>query len=194
MKGIKFLLVLLFISLTCTLAHATTVTFTLVSRGDNEYEYRYTLRNNTLNVAIQQVTIYFDAASYTQLHIPGSPAGWDALVVASDANFPTPVDGFYDVLAVSAGIAPESSQGDFTVRFRWLGAGSPGSQRFTVVNPRSFQTLETGLTVPAAPIPVPIPALSGWYLFLLGLLLVGAGWRWFSRYVDVRTIQVRVDV
>jgi hypothetical protein len=57
------------------------------------------------------VTIYFDAASYAQLRIFSSPAGWDALVVASDANFPTPVNGFYDVLALSAGILPGFSQG-----------------------------------------------------------------------------------
>ena len=194
MIGIKFLLVLLFTSLACPFAHATTVAFTLVSLGGNEYEYRYTLHNDTRNDAIQQVTVYFNAASYTQLRIPSSPAGWDALVVAADNNFPTPVDGFYDVLALSAGIAPGSSQGDFTVRFRWLGEGSPGPQRFTVVHPQTFQTLEAGLTVPAAPMPVPIPALSGWQLFLLGLLLVGAGMRWFSQHAAVRVMRVRTDV
>ena len=52
----------------------------------------------------------------------------------------------------------DALQGGFAVQFTWLGAGTPGAQPFEIVDPDTFQTLESGSTTV-----VPLPA-TGWLL------------------------------
>jgi hypothetical protein len=76
------------------------------------------------------------------------------------------------VLALSGGIASGGTLGGFQVQFDFLGAGAPGSQAFTVVDPFTFDNLEGGLTVATTVIPLPAAA----WLFVGGLsILVGFG-------------------
>jgi hypothetical protein len=73
-------------------------------------------------------------------------AGWDQVTVDHDLIFGIPVDGFYDALAQDSGIAVGGSVGGFSVAFDWFGVGTPGAQRFEIVDPLTFAVLDSGLT------------------------------------------------
>jgi hypothetical protein len=70
-------------------------------------------------------------------------------------------DGGYDVKALSVGIGVGQSVGGFAVRFDWLGdALVPGSQFYEIIDPDTFQPIDSGMTKL-----IPEPAT----LLLLGL-------------------------
>ena len=114
--------------------------------------------------------MYFDVGVYENLTlITPTPATWDPLVIEPD-NFLSN-DGYYDALALSAGIAPGNSLGIFSVRFDYLGGGTPGSQYFEIVDSFTFDLLDSGQTSP-----VPVPAAV--WLFGSGLIgLIGVARR-----------------
>lgn len=150
---------------------ATTVTYDLANISGNTWEYTYSVSNDTLAQDIEEFTIFFDLALYENLVATATPAGWDPLVIQPDPGLPD--DGFYDALAltVAAGIAPGGALSGFGVQFDFLGVGTPGAQPFDIVDPLTFNTLDSGTTQLAS---VPVPAAL--WLFGSGLLgLVGAG-------------------
>lgn len=148
---------------------AATITYDVTSITGNTWEYNYTVNNNTLGFNIEEFTVYFDFGVYENLSLITAPATWDPLLVEPDNFFSN--DGSYDALALNAGIAPGYSLGIFSVRFDYLGAGTPGSQYFEIVNSSTFDVLDSGRTSP-----VPIPAAV--WLFGSGLLgLIGVAIR-----------------
>ena len=109
--------------------------------------------------------MYFDLGVYENLTLITAPATWDPLLV-EPGNFLSNA-GFYDALALSAGIVPGNSLGIFSVRFYYLGAGTPGSQYFEIVDPVTFGVLDSGQTNL-----IPVPA--AFWLFGSGLIgLIG---------------------
>lgn len=130
---------------------AATVYYETTSLGGNSWQYSYTVANDTLGAPLEEVTIYFDVTLYGNLTVTASPAGWDSLVVQADTQLPA--DGFFDSLALVAGIPVLGSLGGFGVSFDYLGTGTPGAQPFDVVNPNNFQVLESGTTIAAIPLP-----------------------------------------
>ena len=147
-------------------ATATSINYDVSNITGNTWEYTYTVNNDTLGFDIDEFTVYFDFGLYESLSATATPASWDPLMVEPD-NFLSN-DGFYDALALSGGITPGSSLGSYSVRFNYLGAGAPGSQRFEIVDPFTFDVLDSGQTNL-----VPVPAAV--WLFgsgLIGLIVV----------------------
>ncbi len=68
-------------------------------------------------------------------------------------------------MALADGIALGDALGGFSVTFDYLGAGTPGSQLFSIVNPNSFDELDSGATKRSS---VPQPGT-------LPLMLAGLG-------------------
>jgi hypothetical protein len=140
---------------------ATSISYDVSNIGSNIWEYNYTVSNDTLGFNIDEFTVYFDFGLYENLSANPAPASWNPIVVGP-GNFLNN-DGYYDALALATGITPGSSLGGFSVRFNYLGAGTPGSQRFEIVDPVTFNVLDSGQTSP-----VPVPAAV--WLFCSGLV------------------------
>lgn len=146
-------------------AGATTINFTTANLTGNVWQYEYAVINDSLSSAIDEFTIYFDRDLYSNMSVVASPAGWDSIVVQPDAGIPA--DGFFDGLALGAGLAPGATAAGFAVSFEFLGAGSPGPQPFDVVDPVSFNVVDSGVTVPETATDLPEPDS----IALLGLAL-----------------------
>jgi hypothetical protein len=138
------------------------------------WRYEYFVTNDTLPTPINELTIWFDLGLMADLSNASAPAGWDSLVIQPDPLLPD--DGFYDVLALGAGIGLGETLGGFFVEFSWLGAGTPGSQLFDVVDANTFDILESGMTVlrerDPGPVDVPEPGSAG--LLLAGAMMFGS--------------------
>ena len=52
------------------------------------------------------------------------------------------------MLTLGGGILGGQSVSGFLVKFDWLGGGTPGSQLYKIVNPVTFETIDSGTTVP----------------------------------------------
>lgn len=135
-------------------AHATLIEYVATNLGGTTWEYEYTITNDTLGFDIEEFTIWFDYTLFDNLAIGPGPAGWDPLAIQPDPGLPD--DGFFDSLALAGGIASGATLGGFTVTVDYFGAGAPGAQFFEIVDPLTFATLDSGMTVQAQP-PQPIP-------------------------------------
>jgi hypothetical protein len=130
--------------LVAPLASATLISYDVSNVAGSTWRYDYTITNDTLASAIDEFTVFFDLGVYANLSVAASPASWDSLVVQPDPGLPD--NGFFDALALVTGIASNASLGGFSVRFDWLGVGSPGSQSFQIVDPVSFAVQDAGST------------------------------------------------
>lgn len=120
------------------------------------WEYTYEVTNINLiadevPAAIEEFTIWFDEGLYDNLVVTtsGVLAGeWDQIVWQPDSLLGDP--GAYDALTVgaNAGIGAGESVNGFSVAFDWLGGGTPGTQYYEIVNPDTFETIDTGYTTP----------------------------------------------
>jgi hypothetical protein len=151
-------------------ARSATISYTAMNLGGSTWEYSYTVINDTLGADLEEFTIFFDVALFENLAVTNSPNDWDSLVVQPDSGIPA--DGFFDSLALGAPIAASDSLGEFSVSFDFLGAGTPGAQLFAVVDPITFATLESGVTISSV---VPVP--GGIWLLLSGLTALIGGRR-----------------
>lgn len=132
---------------------AAVVTFTPTMITGSRWMYEYTVSATSGDPTIEEFTIYFDPVRYSDLAIASSPPGWDPLVISPDTSIPA--DGFFDALALIVGISPGTAQDGFAVSFNFLGVGTPGAQRFEIVDRTTFLTLGTGLTSEAIITPSP---------------------------------------
>src|SRR4051812_1549455 len=98
----KLILFLVVGLVTVARAYATTVAFDVVTLGTNRYEYTYKVTNDTLASDIQEFTIFFAVSQYADLSIPRPVAGWAEIIINPDLILGNPVEGFYDVLALSS--------------------------------------------------------------------------------------------
>jgi len=126
----------------------TDITYETSDLGAGRWQYIYEVANNGLTVPIEEFTIWFDYDFYTNLAVetPTTPAGWDQLVLQ-----PEPVlldDGAYDAMATGAGISLGQTLGGFVVSFDFSGIGEPGPQPYEIIDPQTFQTIDSGTTVP----------------------------------------------
>ena len=165
-KATIWLMKVLSLALLPISASATVITYTPSFLGGNQWQYDYTVASAAGDPTIDEFTIYFDPALYTNLATAATPSGWDPLVIQPDTSIPA--DGFFDELALVAGISPGDSLGGFAVSFDFLGTGAPGAQSYDIVDPNTFDTLSSGFTSTASSIPtVPEPNT----LALMGLAL-----------------------
>lgn len=116
---------------------------------------------------VEAFSVYFDWARASNIRVQASPGSWDSIAIEGDASLSA--DGFFDSLALGAGIASGATLGGFTARLNWLDAGGPGALRYTINDPMSFAALESGTTVAAAAPMAPIPEPSTWALMAFGL-------------------------
>jgi hypothetical protein len=117
--------------------------------GLGRWQYTYDVTNISLTETIEEFTIWFDFGLYDNLAIetPDPPASnWSEIVIQ-----PEPVlkdDGYFDVLALDAGIGVGQTVSGFTVSFDWFGAGDPGPQFYEIIDPATYQTIDSGYTIP----------------------------------------------
>lgn len=144
-------------------AHATSIGYTATSLGGTQWRYDYTVSNTTLAVPIAEFTLFFSVGQHAMLHDISTAPGWDVLLVQPDPAIPA--SGYLDALALAGGIHPGATATGFSVTFDYLGAGSPGAQPFSILDPVSFIELDTGITQAAA---VALPSTP--WLLLAGVL------------------------
>jgi hypothetical protein len=118
--------------------------------GSGRWQYSYDVTNISLTVPIEEFTIWFDFGLYNNLAIqtPDPPASdWSEIVLQ-----PEPVlqdDGAYDARALGLGIGIGQTVSGFAVSFDWLGdATMPGSQFYEIIDPVTFETIDSGFTIP----------------------------------------------
>ncbi len=115
----------------------------------SRWQYTYNVKNINLPAGIEELTIWFDYGLYDNLLIETQEplaSAWDELAIQ-----PEPLlgdDGFYDALSLSAPIFTGESIKGFSVSFDWLGQGLPASQFYEIINPATFQTIDSGFTTP----------------------------------------------
>jgi hypothetical protein len=116
--------------------------------GGGHWKYTYAV-SNTSPLAINELAITFGRDRYRNLRVatPNPTAGaWSELVVQPDLILQD--DGYYDALSLTGGIWPGGMVHGLSVEFDWLGGGQPGAQPFDIVDPLTFASQYSGMTVP----------------------------------------------
>ena len=140
--------------------------------SDDVWEYYYTIENNT-DFTIEQFALFFPADTYRNLVNISTVPDWDILLFNYDDGLFPEDEGFFDALALEAGIAPGATLSGFGVRFKFIGSGDFGAQLFEVYDPLNFEAgpIDSGQT-PAIAAPTQVPLPAGWSLLALGVLLL----------------------
>lgn len=148
-------------------AFALVLEFDPVIQSGSHYEYSYSLTNDE-SFDVNALTIFFEADSYQNLQILGSPADWDPLVVDPDPFFG---DGYADWATYTLPIASGETLSGFRVAFDWIGVGAGpfDSQYFEIYDPNTFDLLISGDTIRSSSPPVEVPEPSMLWLLLTGL-------------------------
>ncbi len=158
-------LAMLILALSMPLFAMPTIYYKASAVGGNIWLYEYTVVNDSVQ-DIDNFTIWFDNGLYDDISADSSAliaGGWDELVVQPGLIL-MQSDGFYDALAEGNGIAPGQTLSGFAVSCKFLGIGTPGQQRFDIVNISDYSVICSGLTTPWPVSAVPSPAavfLSG---------------------------------
>ncbi len=125
------------------------IEYDLTKLGGGQWQYEYRVRNTSTTDTIKEFTIWFDQSLYDNLsaatQTPVS-SSWSELVSQPDEWIS--LDGFYDALNTTGGIAPGANDGYFAVNFDWLGDGVPGVQPFEIIDSVTFETLYSNVTIP----------------------------------------------
>lgn len=122
-------------------ANAATVAADLTKVGGNTWDASFTVEAG-LGQTVEAFSIYFDWAQVSNLMVWASPADWDSLAVPQDAALMS--DGYFDALALAAGISNPKALGGFIARFDWVDAAGPAMLRYTINDPLTFDELESG--------------------------------------------------
>jgi hypothetical protein len=147
MVRVGFLSGVLFLSLTSVIqAQQSRITYEAADLGSNTWQYDYIVSNITLAIPIEEFTVYFDEELYQNLAIiEPTPGGWDAIVWQPESGLGS---GAFDAMATGLGIDMGGTAGGFSVKFDWLGTGSPAAQYYEIINPVDFTVIGSGYTVP----------------------------------------------
>ena len=128
---------------------STQIIYKTTDLGSGRWQHSYDVTNISLTETIEEFTIWFDFGLYKNLAIqtPNPPAGnWSEIVIQ-----PEPVlhdDGYYDALSLGVGIGIGQTVSGFSVSFDWLGAGEPGRQFYEIIDPVTYETIDSGYTIP----------------------------------------------
>lgn len=130
-------------------AFETEIRYETSELGLGRWQYTYEVSNISLPVPIEEFTLWFDIDSYDNLVIEtlNPPANnWNEIIWNSEPVIGD--DGGYDALAKTINIGVGQHVYGFSVSFDWLGTGRPGTQFYEIINPTTFDTIDTGWTVP----------------------------------------------
>jgi hypothetical protein len=154
---------------------ATVISYDVLDLGAGTWQYDYTVTNDTLSSPIEEFTIYFPLGLYSNLSSVDQPIDWSSIVVEPDPNLlPLPADGFFDSTTLAAAISTGATLSPFSVQFSWLGAGTPGTQSFDIVDPTTFSTLDSGITEPSV---MSVPEPGSLNLAILGIAAMAVIYR-----------------
>jgi hypothetical protein len=147
---------------------AATITFTTTDLGGGDWQYDYVVSRTTFN-AFEGFSLFFDSGLYEALSDESTAnPSWFLSVLQPDPGLPD--DGIFNAIALVDGA---STADPFSIKVKYLGAGSPGSQPFELTlweafdpndpeaDPAFIDSLGSGRTTRQS---VPEPAL----LVLLG--------------------------
>ncbi|MCK4752034.1 MAG: hypothetical protein KAS75_01210 [Planctomycetes bacterium] len=143
----------------------TEIWYEIADLGSDRWEYNYAVENISLTGGIEEFTIWFEYGLYENLAIETLDplaTDWDEIVWQ-----PEPIiedDGAYDALALNLNIVTGETVNGFAVSFDWLGTGVPGSQFYEVVDPTTYDTIDSGYTVPE---PLTVLFLAGGAVVIL---------------------------
>ncbi len=169
MKKMRLLFAGVFLVVQAYSVHAVVIEFTLDDLGSGAYQYNYTVTNDELTAGVGLFDVFFEFGLYENLLVTSSPPDWDTIIFLPDSILG---DGAFDSLALGSVLALGETLSGFSVSFDWLGAGTPGSQFFEVVDPFTFDFLADGSTTLAEAVPAPVGP---------GLLLIGLVGCWVSK-------------
>jgi hypothetical protein len=167
MRRLYVLIICCWMGFTCLNAYGSKIEYNVNNLGSSRFEYEYTITNDTLSVPIEEFTLWFDVDLYDNLIITTADSlasQWNEIVL-QDTGFGVPIG--YDSLSETGGLLPTQRISGFSVSFDWLGSGQPSSQFFEIINPTTFETVDSGYTIP-----IPEPAT---------MLLIGLGGIFFRR-------------
>lgn len=170
MKKMRLLFAGVFLVVQAYSVHAVVIEFTLDDLENGAYQYNYTVTNDDLVAGVGLFDVFFDLGLYVNLVVTNSPGAWDSIIFPPDSNLGA--DGVFDSEALGSVLALGETLSGFSVSFDWLGAGTPGSQFFEVVDPFTFDFLADGSTTLAEAVPAPVGP---------GLLLIGLVGCWVSK-------------
>lgn len=148
-KCICFLYLIICLLNSLGLSQQTQINYEAQQLGGNRWSYTYEVCNINLPQGIEEFTIWFDFGLYNNLAIETSDIladNWNEIIwqpnsVIGDA-------GGYDALGVGFNIGAGGSISGFAVSFDWNGTSVPGSQFYQIIDPLTFETIESGYTIP----------------------------------------------
>jgi len=165
MRRLYVLIICYWIGFACLNAYGSKIEYSVNNLGGSRFEYEYSITNDALAVPIEEFTLWFDVDHYSNLIITTSEpltSQWNEIIL-QDTGFGVPIG--YDALEQTGGIPISKTLTGFSVSFNWLGIGNPGTQFFEIINPITFETIDSGYTIP---VPEPVTLL----LIGLGGLLI----------------------
>jgi len=130
------------------IASVAQISYTSNNLGSGRWQYSYEVVNLALSTPIYEFTIWFDYGLYQNLEITTldpSASNWGEMTWEPELGLG---NGGYDARALSLGISPGETASGFSVRFDWLGTGTPGPQQYEILNPQDFSVIDWGVTIP----------------------------------------------
>jgi hypothetical protein len=130
---------------------STQIRYHLTDLGSGKWAYDYDITNINLPEPIEEFTIWFDYNLYENLSVttvaldPPS-SSWNEVIWQPE--YVLEDDGGYDALALILGIGISETVSGFSVSFDWLGTGHPNAQFYEIINPNTYETIESGFTTP----------------------------------------------
>lgn len=122
-------------------ANAAHIDADLTRVGGNTWDASFTVSADP-GQTVEAFSIYFDWTQVSNILVWATPGDWDSLAIQADGGLAS--DGYYDALALAAGISDPKALGGFIARFDWADAAGPSMLRFTINDPLTFVALESG--------------------------------------------------
>lgn len=137
----QFFATMAIVASAATTANAAHVSADLSRIGGHTWDASFTISADP-GQTVEAFSIYFDWTQVSNILVWATPGDWDSLAIQADGGLAS--DGYYDALALAAGISDPKALGGFIARFDWADAAGPSMLRFTINDPLTFVALESG--------------------------------------------------
>lgn len=149
MRKCWFVLIVLILSRITSGGLQTEIRYTAENQSGNQWIYQYDIANLALEEGIREITIWFDQGKYSGLQITSDPilsSGWDQIIWQPNEILKS--NGGFDALVKTSPISIGQNVSGFAVSFNWLGTGTPGRQYYEIINPKTYEVISNGYTIP----------------------------------------------